>query len=221
MCVGGRKLPVEWDCGSENKKEEKEGREDGTLPPRRENVERVLGVLSSHFSFAQDSALAPEFFWSLLEESVSSFSPAETFSSLDVPRSPRHLRSPPNPRCMSAPPTPLCPKEDTHARGEGGRRVLYSFRARSLLGSILITTPRERCRHTPDPSKLRVVRRSRYGLGFSSALLSLAALALARGAVAPRRTVPAGRVRAASAASPRPRYDKTPAELFEKAFAPY
>ena len=96
-----------------------------------------------------------------------------------------------NPRCMSAPPTPLCPKEDTHARGEGGRRVLYSFRARSLLGSILITTPRERCRHTPDPSKLRVVRRSQYGLGFSSALLSLAALALARGAVAPRRTVPA------------------------------
>lgn len=58
-------------------------------------------------------------------------------------------------------------------------------------------------------------------MGFSSALLSLAALALARGAVAPRRTVPAGRVRAASAASPRPRYDKTPAELFEKAFAPY
>ena len=170
VCVWGRGLPVEWDCGSENKKEEKEGREDGTLPPRRENVERVLGVLSSHFSFAQDSALAPEFFWSLLEESVSSFSPAETFSSLHVPRSPRHLRSPPNPRCMSAPPTPLCPKEDTHARGEGGRRVLYSFRARSLLGSILITTPRERCRHTPDPSKLRVVRRSRYGLLLRAAL---------------------------------------------------
>ena len=84
-------------------------------------------MLRSHFSFAQDSALAPEFFWSLLEESVSSFSPADTFSSLDVPRSPRHLRSPPNPRCMSAPPTPLCPKEDTHARGEGGTARLEFF----------------------------------------------------------------------------------------------